>query len=95
MFSGLIFDVEGTLIDCVHHNLCSLQEGLKRFGYEVPFAKLQPYSGLDGDQMLRLVVPQADESERKRSSKRRALFTRKNISTAFSPSMVSATCSLR
>jgi phosphoglycolate phosphatase-like HAD superfamily hydrolase len=65
MFSGFIFDVEGTLVDCIPQTLKSLQEALERFGHQVPYNTLQLYSGLDGDQTLQLVVPDADESERK------------------------------
>ena len=32
LFSGFIFDVEGTLIDCIPQNLQSLQETLAEFG---------------------------------------------------------------
>ena len=32
MFKGFIFDVEGTLVDCVSQTLKSLQEALERFG---------------------------------------------------------------
>jgi HAD superfamily hydrolase (TIGR01549 family) len=65
MFSGFIFDVEGTLIDCIPQTLKSRQEALERFGCSVPHSSLQLYSGLDGDQMLRLLVPDADEPARK------------------------------
>src|SRR5690349_22558225 len=65
MFSSFIFDVEGTLVDCVPQTLKSLQDALERFGRQVPYNTLQLYSGLDGDQMLQLVVPDAVESERK------------------------------
>lgn len=65
MFSGFIFDVEGTLIDSVPQNLRSLQDALERFGYRVPYQTLQLYSGLDGDQTLQLAIPDASEKERK------------------------------
>jgi phosphoglycolate phosphatase-like HAD superfamily hydrolase len=65
MFTGFIFDVEGTLVDCVPQTLKSLQEALERFGHQVPHNTLQLYSGLDGDQTLQLVVPDADESARR------------------------------
>jgi phosphoglycolate phosphatase-like HAD superfamily hydrolase len=65
MFKGFIFDVEGTLVDCVPQTLKSLQEAFERFGHQVPYNTLQLYSGLDGDQTLRLVVPDSDESVRK------------------------------
>ena len=66
MFSGFIFDVEGTLVDSVSQNLKSQQEALERFGHQVPYSTLQLYSGLDGDQTLQLVLPEAEEPERKK-----------------------------
>jgi HAD superfamily hydrolase (TIGR01549 family) len=63
-FSGYIFDVEGTLVDSVHQNLLSLQDALAEFGVSVAYEVLQPYSGLDGDQTLQLVVPNLDHRER-------------------------------
>lgn len=65
MFQGFIFDVEGTLVDSVPQNLQSLQDALERSGYRVPYETLQLYSGLDGDQTLQLVVPDAREPERR------------------------------
>ena len=64
MLTGVIFDVAGTLVESVPQNLRSLGEALKSFGYEIPKETLQLYSGLDGDQTLQLVVPDADEPER-------------------------------
>ncbi|MEA2836451.1 MAG: hypothetical protein QOD89_1001 [Bradyrhizobium sp.] len=65
-FAGYIFDVEGTLIDCVPQNLLSLQQALADFGITVPYEVLQLYSGLDGDQTLQLVAPHLDASARKK-----------------------------
>ena len=64
MFAGFIFDVEGTLVDSLPQNLRSLQDALERHGYRVPYQTLQLYSGLDGDQTLQLVVPDAAEEEK-------------------------------
>jgi phosphoglycolate phosphatase-like HAD superfamily hydrolase len=64
MFEGYILDIEGTLVDSVLLNQRSLQDALERSGYRVPIQTLQLYSGLDGDQTLQLVVPEASESER-------------------------------
>ena len=49
MFSGYIFDVEGTLVDSVPQNLLSLQEALEDAGVDMSYAALQLYSGLDGN----------------------------------------------
>ena len=46
MFSGYIFDVEGTLVDSVPQNLRSLHEALEEAGIDVPYEALQLY-GLD------------------------------------------------
>ena len=41
MFSGYIFDVEGTLVDSVPQSLRSLQKALDQAGLQVPYATLQ------------------------------------------------------
>jgi HAD superfamily hydrolase (TIGR01549 family) len=65
LFSGFIFDVEGTLIDCIPQNLQSLQETLAEFGVSVPYEVLQRYSGMDGNDTLRIIAPDLDERTRK------------------------------
>ena len=65
MFAGFVFDVEGTLIDSVQQNLRSLQEALEKSGYRIPIQTLHLYSGLDGDQLLRLTIPEASDDERR------------------------------
>ena len=65
MFSGYIFDVEGTLVDSVPQNLRSLQKALDQAGLQVPYATLQLYSGLDGDQTLQIIEPGLGEAQRK------------------------------
>ena len=57
LFSGYIFDVEGTLVDCVQQNLLTLQKSLADFGVTVPYELLQLYSGLDGDQLSNSLRP--------------------------------------
>lgn len=64
MFEGIIFDVEGTLVDSVPQNLRSLQDALEKSGHRIAIQTLQLYSGLDGNQMLQLTVPDASEEER-------------------------------
>jgi HAD superfamily hydrolase (TIGR01509 family) len=66
LFSGYIFDVEGTLVDSVRQNLLSLQETLAESGVPVAYELLQLYSGLDGDQTLQLVAPDMDAGQRKK-----------------------------
>jgi HAD superfamily hydrolase (TIGR01549 family) len=66
MFSGYIFDVEGTLVDSVPQNLRSLQEALEQAGLDFPYATLQLYSGLDGDQTLQIIAPDLEHARRKK-----------------------------
>jgi phosphoglycolate phosphatase-like HAD superfamily hydrolase len=65
-FDGMIFDIEGTLIDCIPQNLRSWQETLSGCGLTVPLDVLQHYSGMDGDDMLRILAPDWDQGFRKR-----------------------------
>jgi HAD superfamily hydrolase (TIGR01509 family) len=62
--SGVIFDVEGTLVDSVPQNLKSLQDALQRFGHAVSYQTLHLYSGLDGGQTLQLLLPGTSGAER-------------------------------
>jgi HAD superfamily hydrolase (TIGR01549 family) len=85
MFSGFIFDVEGTLVDCVPQTLKSLQEALECFGHQVSYNTLQLYSGLDGDQTLQLVVPDADESVRREILKTQGKIYEENYLSGIQP----------
>jgi phosphoglycolate phosphatase-like HAD superfamily hydrolase len=66
MSAAFIFDVEGTLIDCVPDILKCWSETLARFGVSVPTADLQRLSGMDGDEMLAILVPSLDGHARKK-----------------------------
>jgi HAD superfamily hydrolase (TIGR01509 family) len=59
-----IFDVEGTLIDCVPGQLESWRITLGSGGYVYTHADLQPFSGMDGQWMLDRLLP-AESQERK------------------------------
>jgi len=66
MSAAYIFDVEGTLIDCVADTLQCWRETLVAFGVPVPTAQLQRLSGMDGDEMLATLVPSLDKQARKK-----------------------------
>jgi phosphoglycolate phosphatase-like HAD superfamily hydrolase len=66
MRAAYIFDVEGTLIDCVADILQCWSETLAEFGVAVPSADLQRLSGMDGDEMLATLAPSLGEHARKR-----------------------------
>ena len=91
MFSGFIFDVEGTLVDCVPQTLKSLQEALERFGHEVPYNTLQLYSGLDGDQTLQLLCRMPTSPNGKISLRCKVRSMKSSIFMAWRPLMVFGT----
>jgi phosphoglycolate phosphatase-like HAD superfamily hydrolase len=66
MSASYIFDVEGTLINCAAENLQSWSETLAAHGTPVPSADLQQLSGMDGDEMLAALLPDLDETARKK-----------------------------
>jgi phosphoglycolate phosphatase-like HAD superfamily hydrolase len=65
MSAAYIFDVEGTLIDCVPEILRCWSETLAGFGVPVRSMDLQRLSGMDGDEMLAILAPDLDEHARK------------------------------
>jgi phosphoglycolate phosphatase-like HAD superfamily hydrolase len=65
MSAAYIFDVEGTLIDCVPDILRCWTETLAAFGLRVPSVHLQRLSGMDGDEMLAILAPSLGEDARK------------------------------
>jgi phosphoglycolate phosphatase-like HAD superfamily hydrolase len=65
MSAAYVFDVEGTLIDCVAANLRCWEETLSCFGMSVPPEQLRLLSGMDGDDMLAVLVPSLDKRARK------------------------------
>ena len=53
-----IFDVEGTLIDCVPLQLESWRATLNEAGHSFTYVDLQPFSGMDGQWMLDHLLPE-------------------------------------
>jgi phosphoglycolate phosphatase-like HAD superfamily hydrolase len=66
MSTACIFDVEGTLVDCVPQILRCWHETLASCGVPMPMVSLQRLSGMDGDEMLATLVPSFDEGARKK-----------------------------
>ncbi len=64
--SAIIFDVEGTLVDCVPYVLKSWHVTLAEAGHTVLRWDLQRYSGMDGKEMLNRLLPDTEKSEKER-----------------------------
>ena len=91
-FDGLIFDIEGTLIDCIPQNLRRWQETLSTFGMTVPLEVLELYSGMDGDDMLKILAPKMDKSVRKRALEVQGKNFQAKYLKSVEPSRASAIC---
>jgi len=66
MSGAYIFDVEGTLIDCVAANLKCWDETLRSFGVSAPSKQLRLLSGMDGNEMVATLAPGLDKQARKK-----------------------------
>ncbi|MGD9923516.1 MAG: HAD family hydrolase [Pseudorhodoplanes sp.] len=62
---AFIFDVEGTLIECVALVLQCWQRTLASHGFAFSVEELHQYSGMDGKLMLATLVPRLSPSARK------------------------------
>jgi phosphoglycolate phosphatase-like HAD superfamily hydrolase len=60
-----IFDVEGTLVDAMMPTLRCWRETLQVFGYDISLAELHELSGMDGEEMLARLLPDATKPVRK------------------------------
>jgi len=62
---ALIFDVEGTLIDCATQMIDCWEDTIIKAGHRIPRGELQLYSGMDGDEMLQTLLPDLSATTRK------------------------------
>lgn len=62
---AIIFDVEGTLVDCAPQMLECWQLTLREFGHELSIPALHPLLGLDTDDMLARLVPDIDAGDKR------------------------------
>jgi HAD superfamily hydrolase (TIGR01509 family) len=76
---AVIFDVEGTLIDCVALILESWRGTLQAAGHTFTPKELQPYSGMDGAWMLEQLLPHENEEHRHQLVKSQADRYRKDF----------------
>lgn len=64
MARGVIFDVDGTLVDSVDLHAQAWVEALRHFGYEVGFDAVRSQIGKGGDQLMPVFVPAEDLQRR-------------------------------
>src|SRR5437764_3130700 len=61
---SVIFDVEGTLVDCAIQTTECWRLVLQASGYEFSHNALHRYSGMDTDDMLAVLLPAAGKNEK-------------------------------
>ena len=81
MLRGVIFDIDGTLVDSNKAHAQSWVDTLREAGYEVPFDVIWPMIGMGGDKLLPSATGiESDSDLGKKLSKRRwELFQREYV----------------
>lgn len=64
MDHGVIFDIDGTLVDSVDLHARAWRDAFAHFGYEVPVDRIRDQIGKGGDQLMPVFVPSADLDRR-------------------------------
>lgn len=64
MTAGIIFDVDGTLVDSVDQHAESWRRVLQEYGHDVPFADVRAQIGKGGDELMKVFLA-PDEIEAK------------------------------
>jgi HAD superfamily hydrolase (TIGR01509 family) len=62
MARGIIFDVDGTLIDSNDAHAHAWVDALREYGHDVDFARIRPLIGMGGDKLLPEVIGVAEDS---------------------------------
>lgn len=65
-FSAVVFDMEGTLVDCLVPTLECWRETFQEAGYKVSYREIQPLFGMDGMWMLNRILPQETRDTKER-----------------------------
>ena len=63
MLKGVIFDVDGTLVDSNDAHAQSWVDTFREAGYDVPFEKVRPLIGMGGDKLLPQTIGISRDSE--------------------------------
>ena len=86
MLKGVIFDVDGTLVDSNDAHAQSWVETFAEAGYDVPFPVVRPLIGMGGDKLLPRTIGVDNESEEgKKLTKRRSEIFREKYLPRLQP----------
>jgi HAD superfamily hydrolase (TIGR01509 family) len=79
LLKGVIFDVDGTLVDSNDAHAQSWVDTFREAGYDVPFEKVRPLIGMGGDKLLpKTIGISRDSDEGKKLSERRGKIFHSN-----------------
>jgi phosphoglycolate phosphatase-like HAD superfamily hydrolase len=79
LLKGVIFDVDGTLVDSNDAHAQSWVDTFREAGYDVPFEKVRPLIGMGGDKLLpKAVGVSRDSDEGKKLGQRRGKIFKSN-----------------
>ena len=79
MLKGVIFDVDGTLVDSNDAHAQSWVDTFREAGYDVPFDKVRPLIGMGGDKLLpKTIGVSRDSDEGKKLGERRGKIFKSN-----------------
>src|SRR6266567_4369871 len=78
---GVIFDIDGTLVDSNDAHAHAWVEAMAEQGYQVPFEKVRPLIGMGGDKVLPETLGIAKDSEvgKRISQRRKELFKQRYL----------------
>ena len=86
MLRGVIFDIDGTLVDSNDVHAQSWVETFREAGYDVPFEVVRPLIGMGGDKLLpKTIGVRHDSSEGKKLTKRRSEIFREKYLPRLKP----------
>jgi HAD superfamily hydrolase (TIGR01509 family) len=82
MDRGVIFDVDGTLVDSVDLHAAAWQETFQGFGHHFPFNRIREQIGKGGDQLMPVFLSESDVRRRGKAIEeyRKRLFLEKYLS---------------
>jgi HAD superfamily hydrolase (TIGR01509 family) len=81
MDRGVIFDVDGTLVDSVDLHAAAWQETFQAFGHRFPFNRIRDQIGKGGDQLMPVFLSESDVRRRGKGIEeyRKRLFVEKYL----------------
>ncbi len=86
MLRGVIFDIDGTLVDSNDAHAQSWVETFREAGYDVPFEVVRPLIGMGGDKLLpKTIGIRHDSSEEKKLTKQRSEIFREQYLPRLKP----------